>query len=415
MAFANGIHIIALEPIFIPFDAPTFNLEPYREHYNKNLGLNLTDTQIKENVYGGRPLTDLYSAVEIRVDDGGLKKLRGTIKLIAANGGLVRENLVIRKVSLRQFLIAGFPHFNESHGNFPVSGTWNGNDNWSSLDSQYLLELCHSEISRWSLFFIKESNKDPERGVAVGDFKKSQLSGAGKDFSRIELVNNCTTAEGFEFRVRFKGDLFHGSFGARGYLNPIYHDLSRQQAGTWADQDRDLTQSSSSTFFNNYSRSLGWNGLSTDSTDVNQDSNAPENMPQIDLCRYLQGASKILGSSFSGQVEIEEGKICYQRWGVGTEYENKAKKRRLVLEVKRSKDQTSFGCRKHTTKFTMPRKLSFQISVKMASTASIFRNPSVAINVWRNYSASRTDLGLKLVIRDVLGDEHSRFLSRNCC
>ena len=32
-----------------------------------------------------------------------------------------------------------------------------------------------------------------------------------------------------------------------------------------------------------------------------------------------------------------------------------------------------------------------------------------------NYSASRTDLGLKLVIRDVLGDEHSRFLSRNCC
>ena len=33
----------------------------------------------------------------------------------------------------------------------------------------------------------------------------------------------------------------------------------------------------------------------------------------------------------------------------------------------------------------------------------------------RNYSASRTDLGLKLVIRDVLGDEHSRFLSRNCC
>jgi hypothetical protein len=319
---------MALEPIFIPINKPN-DLQIFRQHYNDNLGLGLSDAEIRENVYGGKPLNDLYSGIEITANKSDLRKARGSIRLKAADNGLVKKDLVIKDVSLRQFLIAGLPYCNETSGNCPVSGKWDGRDNWTSLDPQYLLELCHSEISRWSLFFIKESKRDPKKGIAVGDFKKDQLSGAGKHFSRIEIVNNCTTAIGFEFRIRHKGVLYHGSFGAEGLLSPVYEDLSEYQAGTWAQQSRQLPEPYSSTnFFSGfYNRSLGCSGLSSST----QDDSSPGKTMEIDLSRYFKGATRILGSTFSGRVDVNREEIRYQRWGKGTEYEEKPQRRRLIL------------------------------------------------------------------------------------
>lgn len=330
---------MAIEPIFIPIDAPE-DLAEFRQHYNGNLELDLTDAQIRKNVYGGLPLTKLYSGIEITADASDLEKARGTIRLEAAENGPVEKDLIIKDVSLRQFLIAGLPYCNEIHGNCPVSGEWDGYDNWTSLDPQYLLELCHSEISRWSLFFIKESKKDPKKGIAVGDFTKEKLSGAGKDFSRIEIVNNCTTAIGFEFRIRYKGLLYHGSFGMKGLLSPVYEKLSKYQAGTWAQQGRSLPEPYSDVnFFSGfYNKSLGWSGMSSSTHDVD----SPGKTMEIDLTRYLKGATRILGSTFSERVDVTREEICYQRWGKGTEYEEKPQKRRLILGIHRDGNPPSY-------------------------------------------------------------------------
>ena len=195
--------------IKFPIKKGSVKFKEFVAHYRKVLGKELGFEEIVERIYQGKPLKQLYSHIEFTASKKQLKKTSADIRLYADKDGKVKEDLVIENVSLKQFLVAGLP-YNQcgTLEGCPVSGPWDGNGHWDEFHQQYRLELCHSEISRWSLFFMEENKKDKTKGVLANDLKENQISGH-ENISRIELVNNCTTTKGFEFRVRYKGELYH--------------------------------------------------------------------------------------------------------------------------------------------------------------------------------------------------------------
>ena len=48
-----------------------------------------------------------------------------------------------------------------------------------------------------------------------------------KEISRVELVNNCTTVTGFEIRIVYWGEIYHGSFNID---SEVYKKLSQFQS-----------------------------------------------------------------------------------------------------------------------------------------------------------------------------------------
>ncbi len=214
-----------------------------------------------------------------------------------------------------------------------------GNYRWEDLDPQQRLEICQSELSRWSVMLKtaqgqrKWRNRRKAPGIKIinADWCES-----------IELTNNCTTSKGFELKIKVynpNGDLddYHGSFVIPQFP---YQQLSRIQAGAWARQG-----------FN-----AKWDG--PPGREANHGLIDPQRYPspetnptfgmiywekrfsardqiRIDLNRYrdLDGRSR----PKEYKVKINKGKIIYQRWGKDAEYYTKPHLRRLVISPKRER------------------------------------------------------------------------------
>ncbi|MCG9890781.1 MAG: hypothetical protein MH252_06880 [Thermosynechococcaceae cyanobacterium MS004] len=305
-------------PFFQPMEE-IFSSDPnkwkiFQDHYGKDV----KKEDIIDKVYGGLSLKQLFSHFEIESNDSDLQELRATIRLIPADASL--KPVIINRLSLKQFLVAGLP----AKDLLP----WDGKDNWDKLDSQYRLELCHSEVSRWSIF-IKRDGKL---------FSDADLENH-EPFSDIELVNNCTTVDGFEFRVKRDGSTYHGSFGSkvegRKELLDLYQRLSQWQAGSLAKQNLDLIDGGASLDFFDYYKEP----IPIDSADKLK----PEFKFDISLEKYRPSA--IGETSYS--IQVNRGDIDYKRWGgESSEYFQKPQKRRLVIKIKNKDGKSSYDAPK---------------------------------------------------------------------
>ena len=216
------------------------NFEKFEEHYKDNLGLEIERPEIEDFVYGGKDLSELYSEIEISANEQQVRQVKADILLTPQKKGLGK--IEIKDVSMRQFLIIGLPYEQcATSAGCPVTENWDGLSHWGDLHEQYRLELCHSEISRWSLFFMKEDPDNKKVGIPSPSLSKKDYS-IPKDISRVELVNNCTTVTGFEIRVVYNGKTYHGSFK----IDPdVYAKLSQYQAGSLAMQQSALANRAS--------------------------------------------------------------------------------------------------------------------------------------------------------------------------
>ena len=338
---------MARSEIFFP--TPDENaLQLFKKHYEDLYGAgNISTAQIMGKVYGGKPLSDLYTHIELvearKVPKQKLKQHRlwADISLVAKQGSS-RPSLVLECVSIRQFLVAGLPYIQcgTSEG-CPHSGDWDGENHWFDLHPQYRLELCHSEISRWSLFF-KENDTFAD-GITSG-----QVSG-DEGITRIELVNNCTTSRGFEFRITLKDedtgheDVYHGSFGNDTMLDTIYRDFSQLQAGALAEHFKGIPRGNQHPSFgfddtDIYFNFAGWNGIDRNPSGKGQ--GAPENTIAVQLSRYLGDKSFVQPTVAYPTISLNYGEIKYDRWG-GGEYYDKPKSRNLMIEIESASGETS--------------------------------------------------------------------------
>ena len=284
----------ATEPFFQPMEEiyGTPRWDTFQDHY----GADATKQQIIDNVYGGAALDSLFSDFQLETNERDLENLAATLRLLSTDQK--SPSLTLENVSLRQFLIAGLPSIDYL--------PWNGRDNWDALDPQYRLELCHSEVCRWSIF-LKRHGTVADGIVAHGHER----------FSDIELVNNCTTTDGFEFRVVRDGQTYHGSFGAkRNQLEYLYRRLSQWQAGSVAHQSRSI-EGAGPSFFGYY-----FNPIPTNSSGQLD----PEFRRDIDLNRYRES----IVSETILPIIINRGIIDYERWGPDAEYNTKPNTRRLL-------------------------------------------------------------------------------------
>lgn len=297
------------------YPPPNYIQEPEDAKFLRlHFGSSISDEEICENIYGGKPLGELYTSIKFKNIDA--QNLTGTIELKSSSQALT--DLVIETVSLRQFLVAG-KHLPEWYKKVDLSKWINDDDIWEdgqSLwsdfnDSQYQLELCHSEVRRWSIFFRK-GGKD--LGGAV--------ISANPDISQIELINNCTTENAFEFRIVYKGTTYHGSFGR--LENNVYRLLSQYQAGSVGEQF--LTFADGIHKFG-----FGQGTIYTDFYEWGPKNNTltADNTITISLARYRTIDENISPESLPFQVET--GNIDYQRWGQQSEYYQKPIIRRLFF------------------------------------------------------------------------------------
>lgn len=284
----------ATEPIFQPMEDiyGTSDWNAFQAHY----GTGATKQQIIDNVYGGAALDALFSDFQLETNERDITNLVATIRLLSTDPRI--SSLTLENVSLRQFLIAGLPSIDYL--------PWSGRDNWDSLDPQYRLELCHSEVCRWSIFL--------KRAGILADGITAQ---GHEPYSDIELVNNCTTTEGFEFRVVRDGQTYHGSFGSqRNQLKYLYSRLSQRQAGSVAYQGQSI-EGNGPSFFDYYNNSIPTNASGQFKPEFRRD---------IDLDRYRESVV----SEVVLPVHINRGSIDYERWGRNAEYNIKPKVRRLL-------------------------------------------------------------------------------------
>lgn len=330
---------MAMSEIFLP----TIDVDVFKEHYEAIHGSgNISIPEVMERVYGGKSLSELYTHFELRkaasVSQQRLSEHQqwADIRLIADSGS-GRSDLVIKGLSIRQFLISGLPYIQcgTSEG-CPHNGEWDGANHWIDLHPQYRLELCHSEISRWSLFFKQD-------GTLTGGLKGNQVTG-DEDITKIELVNNCTTSRGFEFRIVIDGDTYHGSFGRDKMLDTIYREFSQLQAGALAEHLKGIPRDNGHPDFgfdneDIYFNFAGWDGKNLGPS-TERGRGAPENTIPIHLSRYLWDRSLADTLQAPPTLTINYGEIVYDRWG-GGEYFDKPKVRNLMISIESADGQTS--------------------------------------------------------------------------
>lgn len=319
----------ATEPIFDPFaELLDAELECYRARYVSDFTL----AEIRENVYGGEPLGTLYESITFRWTDSQIRRAEATIHLNPVRRAFrpsdpdavldpdppapEAPSLVMRKVDLRPFLVSAIPGSDYTGLN---DEGWDGEDHWDDVDPQYRVDLCHSEISRWSVI-LKDG------GQPLG---KVEISGA-EHFVRIELINNCTSTTGFELKLfTAAGRVFHGSFGRTGRLFRLYRLLSQARAGAMAWQQwparkgplgvevepilDPVAQTASTTFFGVY-------GLAATNRWDLEIKGPIGRAPSVDLVRYR---TEPVGKATKRELRISRGRIQYARWGRNAEYYRK--------------------------------------------------------------------------------------------
>ncbi len=278
------------EKIFQPMQNLSDDVwKEFEQHY----GENVSREEIIQHVYGGQPLNEIFSHIEFKSEENDIENTIAKITLKSAIDS--QPDLVLSRISMKQFLVSGLPDSKWL--------PWDGNDHWEDVNEQYRLELCHSEVSRWSIVFKKDNVINGGANI-LGD----------KNISYIELVNNCTTVTGFEFKIKIMDILYHGSFGYNGNLESIYSALSQKQAGSLARQLEPLDNDQGPSFFNAYFNPLDY-----------------DNSININLNKYR--GSKKTGNIRKTEVNINRGDIDYKRWGDNAEYYHKPFTRKLIHSI----------------------------------------------------------------------------------
>lgn len=310
--------------IFQPYDQWETN-KSLRERIIRYFG-GATKKEACDHLYGGLALSDIFDRFEMDITDEQERMV--DIRIL---GHDPRRTVHIKNMSLRQLLVESTYGYVDTHNS--------GQGNWDRLSPQQRLEVCHSELSRWSVKIKSEKReaKWGNRRIAPG----IQLVNASW-CEAIEITNNCTTSTGFELKIKVKNpsgalDQYHGSFSIP---QAPYLQLSRIQAGAWARQG----------FRANWEQPYG---PEADHGLVNpQQYPRPRANPtfgmiywevnfharesiNIDLHTYreLDRRSKVR----EYRVKINKGKIDYQRWGANTEYYSKPHLRHLVINPKRER------------------------------------------------------------------------------
>lgn len=375
------------EPLFDPItNLSDKALKSFAEHYQ------VEESEAREtarkNCYGGVDILKHFKGVSLSPHDGSYLERKADIKILAQKGSIYKDIEIIG-ISLKQFLVSGYPP--------NLALPTDGEDYWDQLDPQYRLELCHSEICRWSLILKKGDN-------LIGGIKVK-----GHDpFSDIEIVNNCTNTEGFEVKLKPHDEKeLHGSFGKDGNLEEAYSALSQVQAGSLAKQNALLkggVLGLGLRFFGFPIRHSLYD-MFAKQREVTLSQSLSWSM-DIDLTRY--GYTSADAEWQDATVVVDEGKIDYDRWGEGSEYYQKPKVRKLVLSY-----QDGEQIYKQTPTFFSDIKKAQYISLPNFETTGIYNidNPQFKIHYGKLYSLKhcqwyqKTDGRYDLeLIRDIFND-----------
>ena len=132
-----------------------------------------SDDQIVEWIYNDDPLADRFKKVELQEIDYAERELNFVLR-----GAKGKSDLTLVGISFRQLLV-------ESSGSGSVGSRWEG------ISPQRRLEICQSELARWSVIFRRADYPEVFKGA--------------KDVTQVELINNWTSTRSFH-----KHRLAHG-------------------------------------------------------------------------------------------------------------------------------------------------------------------------------------------------------------
>lgn len=274
------------------------------------------------HLYGGKALSGFVTKLKIDTTDTFNRIV--TITLYSTFGETQICNL-----SFKQLLVESSYRYGDRANNH--IGDWQ-NDGWTKINYQQRLEICQNELSRWSVVIIDVNKKEWPNGIPDSIKVKN-----GSWIQRLEIINNCTTSKGFELKIRFEDEDYHGSFQIP---QKVYRTLCEVQAGAWASQGWGYPNNDS------YSPEEGTPGLLSSEKKpdkinnptfdhiYNSHENANENV-LIDLEEYRM---MVLGSAKEFTPVVNRGEINYKRWGgKKEEYFQKPKVRGLVTDLKKIK------------------------------------------------------------------------------
>lgn len=265
--------------------------------------------QAREFLYAGDPFVP-GGCVELGpLDDS---PLRATLEVRVKEGGFFFEDM-----NLRQLLVVS---------SRPEKIDASEPTDWCDVDPQTRLEVCQNDLSRWSVT-LKSHTPVPE-----WDGARTPQGLRGHEWcDAIELVNNCTTSQGFELKVWTQGRLLHGSFA---FDPQIYRLLCRRQAGTWAHQ--------------------GWegepnSGLLDPGAAVDEHKNPSfaqvyhaeqkaHASVRLDLGRYRRLVDQ--RDLWEGEIHRTTGPVQYRRWVDTAEYFDKPFVRHLVMDRNASREDS---------------------------------------------------------------------------
>ncbi|WP_299675854.1 hypothetical protein [uncultured Tenacibaculum sp.] len=286
--------------LFVPSDL-TNKKEQILNYYKNQYSFE----ECKAFIYGGINITVLFNEILFEIIDE--ENLIVNVQLL----GNHHKNLKINNISFRQLTVESSNNFLEN----PKKG-------WKNLSTQQRLEICQQELSRWSLI-LKENN------VIFG---KAAIENH-EEFSHIEIINNCTTSEGFELKLKLNNELYHGSFNMP---CSVYNKLCEIQAGSHAKQG----------WYVNWDRTNMKiekdHGLIDHTTYPHQENNPAFSQIYWEAEAHTRSSVKIdldiyrtvLNTISSGNITINFGEINYNRWdevlGNGNEYYTKPHVRKLI-------------------------------------------------------------------------------------
>ncbi|MEW7291618.1 hypothetical protein [Aquimarina sp. 2304DJ70-9] len=255
-------------------------------------------------IYGGADLTKIIEYISFEIID--LKSLMVRLRLYHHNNTIT----TIKKMSFRQLTV-------ESSNNFRQ----NPKKSWEELTPQEKVEICQHELSRWSLI-LKSGSSNP---LEIEN---------GESFDYIELINNCTTSEGFEIKIHSNDIKYHASFEMP---SEVYNPLCQEQAGSEARQGwfvdwngtdptkPDQNHGLINTSYPNISTNPAFSQIYWESEYHMRD------VVKIDLSKYRTISETVI----NGQIDISLGAIDYDRWtyalGPNNEYIQKPKMRKLIV------------------------------------------------------------------------------------
>ncbi|MFK8010374.1 MAG: hypothetical protein AB8H03_28730 [Saprospiraceae bacterium] len=265
-----------------------------------------------EHLYGGKPLIDLVSKLEVKIED----VLTRTIKIsLYSKFGVVH----ISNLSFRQLLVESSYRYGDGAGN--KIEDWQ-KDGWNIISPQQRVEICQNELSRWSVIIIDPSKPEWDNGIPA---EINLQNGAWIEY--LEIINNCTTSRGFELKLKYQGETYHGSFLMH---QKEYQKLCKVQSGAWANQGWRYCIDP-----RGYYPSL----IKTDTkptTDnptfgmIYHDAEKANNKILLDLNQYRD---IVPSSERAYSPKINHGEIIYTRWGKNKEYFEKPHQRKLVIAV----------------------------------------------------------------------------------